>query len=100
MSMDTRKGGLAPNPKSDLKENNPEIPDSRKRSVVSQVTILSDDESESLETVNLSQPSLSSDNKEGFSPVKPNNNARSINDMSSEPVESDLTIVTVNISPS
>ena len=35
----------------------PEIPDSRKRSVVSQVTILSDDESETLETVNTSKPS-------------------------------------------
>ena len=55
--MDNMKGGFTPKPKSALKENDPEIPGSRKCSVVSQVTILSDDESETLETVNTSKPS-------------------------------------------
>ena len=55
--MDNMKGGFTLKPKSALKENDPEIPDSRKLSVVSQVTILSDDESETLETVNTSKPS-------------------------------------------
>jgi len=53
--MDNMKGDFIQKPKSALKENNPEIPDSRKCSVVSQVTILSDDQNGTLETVNSEQ---------------------------------------------
>ena len=81
--MDDKKGSPIKKPRSTLKENNPEpmefrqisvvsqvtilsddenetieTPESRKISAVSQVTILSDDENESIEVVDTSQPSL------------------------------------------
>ena len=81
--VDDKKGSQIKKPRSTLKENNPEpmefrqisvvsqvtilsddenetieTPESRKISAVSQVTILSDDENESIEVVDTSQPSL------------------------------------------
>jgi len=71
VDMDNTKGGLTLKPKSVLKEN-PEIPDSRKCSAVSRISVLSDDE----QIGSKSQTSFSLDNKESVSNVKSNNDER------------------------
>ena len=48
--VDDKKGSPIKKPRSTLKENNPEPMEFRQLSVVSQVTILSDDENETIET--------------------------------------------------
>ena len=106
VDMDNKNGGSTQKPRSDLKENIPEIQDSRKCSVVSQVTILS--ENEILETVDTSKPSFL-DSMERT--VKPNKIFEGFNSMSSEsqkqsvgihaPILPDAKIfATVDISPS
>ena len=56
--VDNEKGSSAKKPRSTLKEYNPKPMEFRKISVVSQVSILSDDENETIEVVETPEPSL------------------------------------------
>ena len=109
VDMDDKNGGSTQKPRSDLKENIPKSPDSQKCSVVSKVTILS--ENEILETVDTSKPSFLDSKERVSTVVKPNKIFEGFNSMSSASQKKSVGIhapslpdakifATVDISPS